>query len=51
MQENGLIYAGEPGRAVTWMDAVVAGKPVTPRIGMPVEINALWYNAIMLALK
>jgi predicted glycogen debranching enzyme len=51
MQENGLIYAGELGKAVTWMDAVVAGKPVTPRIGMTVELNALWYNAIMFALE
>lgn len=51
MQENGLIYAGEPGKALTWMDAVVYGKPVTPRIGMPVEINALWYNAVMFSLE
>jgi predicted glycogen debranching enzyme len=50
MHENGLIYAGEPGKALTWMDAVVYGKPVTPRIGFPVEINALWYNAIMFSL-
>jgi len=51
MQENGLIYAGEPGKALTWMDAVVFGKPVTPRIGMCVEINALWYNAIMFSIE
>jgi predicted glycogen debranching enzyme len=51
MQDNGLVYAGEPGKALTWMDAVVGGKPVTPRIGMPVEINALWYNAVMFALE
>ncbi|NJK86943.1 MAG: hypothetical protein HC906_14155 [Bacteroidales bacterium] len=50
MLENGLIYAGEQGKALTWMDAVVEGKPVTPRIGCPVEINALWYNAIMFSL-
>lgn len=50
MQENGLIYAGAPGKALTWMDAVVHGKPVTPRIGMPVEINALWYNAVAFCL-
>jgi predicted glycogen debranching enzyme len=50
MQENGLIYAGEPGKALTWMDAIVYGKPVTPRVGSPVEINALWYNAVMFAL-
>jgi predicted glycogen debranching enzyme len=50
MHDNGLIWAGEPGKALTWMDAVVNGKPVTPRIGYPVEINALWYNAIMFSL-
>lgn len=50
-QDNGLIWAGEKGKALTWMDAVIDGKPVTPRIGMPVEINALWYNAICFALS
>ncbi len=51
MQENGLIHAASPGHALTWMDAVVDGKPVTPRMGFPVEINALWYNAICFALQ
>ncbi len=51
MNENGLISAGYPGVALTWMDAIVDGKPVTPRTGMPVEINALWYNAICFSLK
>jgi len=51
MQENGLIYAGSKGHALTWMDAVVNGIPVTPRIGAPVEINALWYNAMMFSLE
>lgn len=46
MKENGLIWAGEPGWALTWMDAVVDGMPVTPRTGYAVEINALWHNAI-----
>jgi glycogen debranching enzyme len=32
------------------MDAIVGGKPVTPRHGFPVEINALWYNAVCFAL-
>jgi len=50
MQPNGLIWAGEKGYALTWMDAIVHGKPVTPRIGFPVEINALWYNAIMFTI-
>jgi predicted glycogen debranching enzyme len=46
MLENGLIYGGEEGLALTWMDAVNSDGPVTPRIGCPVEVNALWYNAL-----
>jgi predicted glycogen debranching enzyme len=44
--EDGLIYAGEEGVQLTWMDAKVGDWVVTPRIGKPVEINALWYNAL-----
>ena len=51
MHDNGLIFAGEQGVALTWMDAVVFGKPVTPRSGYQVEINALWYNALMFSLE
>ncbi len=51
MHENGLLWQGEHGKALTWMDAVVYGKPVTPRTGYAVEVNALWYNAIMFALQ
>lgn len=43
---DGLLYAGEPGVQLTWMDARVDGREVTPRIGKPIEINALWYNAL-----
>jgi predicted glycogen debranching enzyme len=50
MRENGLIYADAPGKALTWMDAVVNGVPVTPRNGYAVEINALWYNAVCFSL-
>lgn len=50
MQENGLIWAGVPGKCLTWMDAVNVNGPVTPRTGMPVEVNALWYNAVSTAL-
>ncbi|MDR1865505.1 MAG: amylo-alpha-1,6-glucosidase [Bacteroidales bacterium] len=50
MHDNGLVYAGQEGKALTWMDAVVNGVPVTPRIGYPVEIQALWYNAVQFAL-
>lgn len=51
MHDNGLIFAGETGTPLTWMDAVVEGKPVTPRTGFAVEINALWYNAVMFAIE
>jgi predicted glycogen debranching enzyme len=43
---DGLLYAGEPGVQLTWMDARVGDWVVTPRIGKPVEIQALWYNAL-----
>ncbi len=43
---DGLLYAGEPDVQLTWMDAKVSDWVVTPRIGKPVEINALWYNAL-----
>jgi predicted glycogen debranching enzyme len=51
MRDNGLIYADAPGKALTWMDAVVHGTPVTARRGYDVEINALWYNAVCFALE
>jgi predicted glycogen debranching enzyme len=43
---DGLVAAGEPGVQLTWMDAKVGERVVTPRMGKPVEINALWYNAV-----
>ncbi|PKP18395.1 MAG: amylo-alpha-1,6-glucosidase [Bacteroidetes bacterium HGW-Bacteroidetes-21] len=49
--ENGLVWAGTEDSAYTWMNAHVDGKPVTPRYGYVVEINALWYNAIMFTLS
>ncbi len=51
MQDNGLIYAGEEYKALTWMDAIVYDTPVTRREGNPVEISALWYNGIRFALE
>lgn len=51
MLENGLIYSGENAKSLTWMDAIVDGNPITQRKGMSVEINALWYNAIMFSLE
>jgi glycogen debranching enzyme len=46
---DGLLAAGEPGVQLTWMDAKVGDWVVTPRIGKPVEIQALWINALRIA--
>jgi predicted glycogen debranching enzyme len=43
---DGLLDAGEPGVALTWMDARVEGTPVTPRQGKTVDVNALWFAAL-----
>lgn len=51
MLENGMIYAEEEGKPLTWMDAVIEGRPVTQRPGCVVEINALWYNAVCQSLE
>ena len=50
VHENGLVWASNEKLAMTWMDAVVDGRPVTGRDGYQVEINALWYNAICYTL-
>ena len=46
MLPSGLIWGGQEGLALTWMDAITPDGPVTPRIGCPVEVQALWYNAL-----
>ena len=46
VDDDGLLYSGEPGVQLTWMDAKVGDWVVTPRQGKPVEIQALWYNAL-----
>ena len=46
VDDDGLLLAGEPGLQLTWMDAKVGDWVVTPRHGKPVEIQALWYNAL-----
>jgi predicted glycogen debranching enzyme len=43
---DGLLAAGAPGWQLTWMDARVDGREITPRIGKPVEVQALWINAL-----
>lgn len=44
--ENGLLNAGAPGAQLTWMDAKIGDWVVTPRMGKPVEIQALWFNVL-----
>ena len=41
---DGLLYAGPKGVQLTWMDAKVGNRVVTPQIGKLIEVNALWYN-------
>ncbi|HZZ04769.1 amylo-alpha-1,6-glucosidase [Paraburkholderia sp.] len=47
--DDGLLSAGTPGVQLTWMDAKVGDWVVTPRIGKPVEVQALWINALRIA--
>jgi predicted glycogen debranching enzyme len=47
--DDGLLAAGEPGLPLTWMDVRLDGEAVTPRRGKPVEVQALWLNALSLA--
>lgn len=51
MTEDGLVTAGNQHTQLTWMDAKVGDWVVTPRHGKAVEINALWYNALMIMTK
>ena len=46
VDSDALLKAGEPGVQLTWMDAKIGDRVVTPRRGKPVEIQALWYNAL-----
>jgi glycogen debranching enzyme len=48
---DGLLSGGEPGAALTWMDARIDGEPVTPRRGKAVEIQALWYGAVRITAE
>jgi predicted glycogen debranching enzyme len=49
LDTDGLLAAGVPGQQLTWMDAKVGDDVITPRIGKPVEIQALWLNALAIA--
>ena len=46
VDSDGLLFAGEKGQQLTWMDARIGDWVVTPRMGKPVEVQALWYNAL-----
>ncbi len=50
LHDNGLVWASDDQVALTWMNSYVDGRPVTPRNGYQVEVNALWYNAVNYAL-
>jgi len=51
VDEDGLLFAGAGGMQLTWMDAKVGDWVVTPRRGKPVEVNALWYNALRITAE
>ena len=46
VDDDGLLAAGVPGENLTWMDAKIGDRVITPRLGKAVEIQALWYNAL-----
>src|SRR4029453_11807875 len=51
LDDDGLLAAGAPGVQLTWMDARVGDREVTPRTGKPVEIEGLWLNALWFARR
>lgn len=51
IMDNGLIYACRENYPLTWMNAMAENKPATPRYGSPIEVNALWYNAIAVMVE
>ena len=51
MQDNGLLFAGNSELALTWMNVFADGHPWTPRTGLAIEVNALWYNALRYAVE
>jgi predicted glycogen debranching enzyme len=51
VNKEGLVYASKENTPLTWMNSSVNGRPVVQRDGLPVEVNALWYNAICFATE
>jgi len=46
LHDNGLLYSNGENKAITWMNATINDRPVTPRTGYIVEVNSLWFNAL-----
>lgn len=51
LHQNGLLYTNGTDKAVSWMNSTAGGRPVVARTGYLVEVNALWYNALMFVAK
>ena len=51
IHQNGLLYTSGIVKPASWMNAIVSGKPVTPRTGYLVEVNSLWYNSLKFAAR
>ena len=51
VHDNNLLYVDGKGKVMTWMNSTINGKPVVPRSGYIVEVNALWYNALEYATR
>ena len=51
LMTNGLVWTDGKQQPATWMNSILYGKPVNPRTGYVVEINALWYNALCFAVE
>ncbi|HAJ99824.1 MAG TPA: amylo-alpha-1,6-glucosidase [Bacteroidales bacterium] len=51
MQPNGMLYISESYPDITWMNARINNRCATPRYGLVVEVNALWYNAVLFAIE
>lgn len=51
VDSKGFMFIGDGSQALTWMNGYSYGRPATPRNGAPVEINALWYNALRFAIE
>ncbi|MGH8046503.1 MAG: amylo-alpha-1,6-glucosidase [Chthoniobacterales bacterium] len=51
LDDTGLLACGEPGTQLTWMDAKIGDWVITPRMGKPVEVQALWLNALWIGAQ